>query len=140
MERLISAYPDNSLVLSLYGEIKLVLGKTAEAEEAINVAIGISPHNARMYYIKSRIALETEQIDIAEMNLRNAIQIDPVNADYFGALAYINIFRKNNEEALKYRYRYLQLRDTSELRLSHLCISEGGKNSVSTADHTGDSQ
>ncbi|MFC1702395.1 hypothetical protein ACFL1J_06615, partial [Pseudomonadota bacterium] len=50
------------------------------------------------------------------------------------------LFVVHDEEALKYRYRYLQLRDTSELRLSHLCISEGGKNSVSTADHTGDSQ
>jgi hypothetical protein len=27
----------------------------------------------------------------------------------------------DDEEALKYRYRNLQLRDTSELRLDHLC-------------------
>ena len=37
-------------------------------------------------------------------------------------------FVVHNEEALKYRYRYLQLRDTSELRLDQLCIDDQGAN------------
>jgi len=37
-------------------------------------------------------------------------------------------FVVHNEEVLKYRYRYLQLRDTSELRLDQLCIDDQGAN------------
>ena len=61
-------------------------------------------------------------------------------------LSYCDSYQENpesfvvhDEEALKYRYRDLQLRDTSELRLSHLCVSEESRNSVSTADQTGES-
>ena len=34
------------------------------------------------------------------------------------------LFEVHDEDTLKYRYRNLQLRDTSELRLDHLCINE----------------
>ena len=34
------------------------------------------------------------------------------------------IFAIHDEEALKHRYRFLQLRDTSELRLSQLCTDQ----------------
>ncbi len=49
------------------------------------------------------------------------------------------LYEVHDEEALKYRYRYLQLRDTSELRLSQLCTS-GQDNQVITASQAGDSQ
>jgi len=45
----------------------------------------------------------------------------------------------HDEETLKYRYRYLQLRDTSELRLDSLCTGAQGEN-VTTSGHTSSSQ
>jgi len=47
------------------------------------------------------------------------------------------LFVVHDEEALKYRYRNLQLRDTSELRLNNLCTQEE-ENQSSTATHGGD--
>ncbi|MGB7451471.1 MAG: hypothetical protein WBM36_05010 [Lysobacterales bacterium] len=49
------------------------------------------------------------------------------------------LYEVHDEEALKNRYRYLQLRETSELRLSQLCTS-GQDNQVITASQAGDSQ
>ena len=45
------------------------------------------------------------------------------------------MFKVHGEAALKYRYRNLQLRDTSELRLDKLCVDEH-KDSVATASNT----
>jgi len=47
------------------------------------------------------------------------------------------LFVVHDEEALKYRYRNLQLRDTSELRLDNLCTQDE-ENQSSTATHGGD--
>jgi hypothetical protein len=46
------------------------------------------------------------------------------------------LFIVHNEAALQNRYRHLQLRDTSELRLSKLCIGEqqGSVESAHTTD------
>jgi len=55
--------------------------------------------------------------------------------DYFAAPGLYDI---RNEEALKARYAELQLRDTSELRLSNLCPQEAaGKSAATTATATG---
>jgi len=43
------------------------------------------------------------------------------------------MFEIHDEEALKYRYRDLQLRDTSELRLDNLCAQEQGTANTSAA-------
>jgi len=43
------------------------------------------------------------------------------------------LYTVHDEETLKYRYRYLQLRDTSELRLDHLCPGE--QKETTTSDH-----
>ena len=48
------------------------------------------------------------------------------------------LFVVHDEEALKYRYRNLQLRDTSELRLDQLCADEEDSN-LTSATHAGDS-
>ena len=45
----------------------------------------------------------------------------------------------HDEETLKYRYRYLQLRDTSELRLNSLCQGEQ-ENGGTSANQAADSQ
>jgi len=45
----------------------------------------------------------------------------------------------HNEEDLKYRYRYLQLRDTSELRLDRLCVDDHGSN-INTPAHDAEFQ
>ena len=42
------------------------------------------------------------------------------------------LFMVRDEEALKYRYRYLQLRDTSDLRLDNLCTTEIDTESVTS--------
>jgi hypothetical protein len=47
-------------------------------------------------------------------------------------LAAPQMFIVHDESALKYRYRDLQLRDTSELRLDHLCVNDQD-NSIATA-------
>ena len=47
------------------------------------------------------------------------------------------LFVLHNEEALKYRYRDLQLRDTSELRLDQLCTQDED-NQLSTTTHGSD--
>ena len=47
------------------------------------------------------------------------------------------LYAVHNEQALKYRYRNLQLRDTSELRLNQLCTS-GQDNQTITTSQTGD--
>ena len=52
---------------------------------------------------------------------------------------YPELFVVHDEEALKYRYRNLQLRDTSELRLDQLCTQDQD-NVLTTATHSGDSQ
>lgn len=49
--------------------------------------------------------------------------------------AFPELFVVHDEEALKYRYRYLQLRDTSELRLNSLCTDEQPDAIV---EHSGD--
>ena len=48
------------------------------------------------------------------------------------------LFVVHDEEALKYRYRNLQLRDTSELRLDQLCTQDQDSN-MTSATHAGDS-
>jgi hypothetical protein len=48
------------------------------------------------------------------------------------------LFVVHDEEALKYRYRNLQLRDTSELRLDQLCTEDQDSN-LTSATHAGDS-
>lgn len=48
------------------------------------------------------------------------------------------LFALHDEEALKYRYRNLQLRDTSELRLDQLCTQDE-ENQLSTATQGSDS-
>jgi hypothetical protein len=45
-----------------------------------------------------------------------------------------DLWMVHNEEALKYRYRNLQLRDTSELRLDRLCVGDHG-GSINTPAH-----
>ena len=50
-----------------------------------------------------------------------------------------DLYAVHNEEALKYRYRYLQLRDTSELRLNSLCSGDQD-NGTTPADHTAGSE
>ena len=52
-------------------------------------------------------------------------------------LANPELYAVHDEEALKYRYRDLQLRDTSELRLNQLCTS-GQDNQTATTSQTGD--
>ena len=53
--------------------------------------------------------------------------------DYWSAP---ELFEVHDEEVLQQRYRHLQLRDTSELRLSNLCVDEQNE-SVTTADMPG---
>ena len=43
------------------------------------------------------------------------------------------MFEIHHEEALKHRYRHLQLRDTSELRLDNLCKEDQGETGAATA-------
>ena len=81
---------------------------------------------------------------------------EALNINYFDVMLYSHMksrllsfcdsYRENpelyalhDEEALKYRYRYLQLRDTSELRLNHLCTGDQD-NQVTPADHATGSQ
>lgn len=52
---------------------------------------------------------------------------------------YPELFLLHDEEDLKYRYRNLQLRDTSELRLDNLCTRDPD-NTLTTATHAGDAQ
>ena len=51
---------------------------------------------------------------------------------------YPGLFVLHDEEALKYRYRDLQLRDTSELRLDQLCTQDQ-ENELSTETHSSNS-
>jgi hypothetical protein len=48
------------------------------------------------------------------------------------------MFKVHGEDDLKYRYRDLQLRDTSELRLENLCMQDNNT-SVATAVSTAES-
>ena len=55
------------------------------------------------------------------------------------------LYAVHDDEALKYRYRYIQLRETSELRLENLCTQDQDKNiadsnSVSTGSEQPSSQ
>jgi len=45
-------------------------------------------------------------------------------------LAAPQLFEVHDEDALKYRYRHLQLRDTSDLRLENLCVNEHSQSLV----------
>ena len=53
--------------------------------------------------------------------------------------AHPELYAVHDEDALKYRYRNLQLRDTSELGLSHICTGDQ-HDQVTPADHAGESQ
>jgi hypothetical protein len=52
---------------------------------------------------------------------------------------YPGLFVVHDEETLKSRYRYLQLRDTAELRLDQLCTDDQGVN-LTTSGHTAETQ
>ncbi|MEO6166022.1 MAG: tetratricopeptide repeat protein, partial [Chitinophagales bacterium] len=83
--------------------------KPGEAANLINSAISLSPDAGFLYYTKARILQQQEKYDEAESCLQRAIDINPLDADYFALWASLKLTRKQFEQALKLAEKSLEL-------------------------------
>ena len=76
-------------------------GKSAKANEAIESAIGISPDNPYLFYIKAHILLDLGHKDMAINFIEKAIEMNPVEAAYHALHGHLKLVKKQFEPALE---------------------------------------
>jgi len=106
---LLTADPNNTLLLSFLAEVNLQQDKFDVANSITENAIGLSPDDPHLFFLKSRIAIQQGNLKDAEKNIDHAIELDPYDADYVALLANIKLGRKRFEEALEIADRALEI-------------------------------
>jgi tetratricopeptide (TPR) repeat protein len=100
MENLFPDHAKDPEFLGLFSEVNLLLKNNRKAREHIDSAIGISPDNDYLFFIKARVEFELENYDISEESIGEAISLNPNQSEYFSFWASIKLFRKKYNEAL----------------------------------------
>ncbi len=83
-----------------------------DVEKALNLALELrvdSPNSEDIYFLLSQIYLHKNNETEATKNIDKAIEIYPFNENFFGQKAYIYLFQKKFEEALKYANEGLKI-------------------------------
>ena len=71
-----------------------------EALTSAQTAVGLTPDRAHVHYVLAWVYNQTDKIDEAGHAIREAIQLNPEEPDYYGTLSSILMRRKLWEEAL----------------------------------------
>ncbi len=98
--------------------VNLKQDKIDQANTAVEHAIGLSPNNAYLFYLKCRICIEKDNLKDAEIYINKAIEIEPYSADYVAQLANIKFHVKQFEISLEIANRALQLEPDNLLALN----------------------
>jgi tetratricopeptide (TPR) repeat protein len=101
LRQLLGTDATNVYALALLAEVKLRLDDHEAATAIVDQAIGLEPDAAYLLYIKGRILLGHTRPEEAEASVREAIERDPLEADYHALLAQILLARKQFAAALE---------------------------------------
>ncbi len=86
------------------------------------------PKSALGVYLKATMALQKDQLAVAEDYIRQAIQLNPFVAEFWAVLSAIFIQRKSWNEALKYVHKGLELEPDNNACLNYqtICLNQLG--------------
>jgi tetratricopeptide (TPR) repeat protein len=109
LKELVAADSTDVQCLALLAEVNLLQDRLDVARNIVSNAIGIAPDEPVLFYIKSRIAMEEEKYQDAEQDIRQALALEPGDADYVALLAHINVTRKQYQEGLDIANKALEI-------------------------------
>lgn len=110
------------LMSACYAEMK----NGEKANFYADKALGVAPENDLVYYYKAIASDLLNNPREAERHIRQAIEIDPFEADYFGFLSAMYIQKKEWSQALAYADQGLEIDPENTLCLNHrtLCLTK----------------
>ncbi|MGB4772671.1 MAG: tetratricopeptide repeat protein [Chitinophagaceae bacterium] len=101
LKNLLAADAHNTHLQAMLAETLLMQDKAEPAMEVIDMAIGSTPDEPYLFFVKARVLANQENYKEAEEMLATAISMDPYEAGYFAYAAQIKLIRKKFAEALE---------------------------------------
>ncbi len=126
LEKVLLQEPDNIDALMLITGCYLELENTEKSDIYSGKLLQLAPDWSISHYYRALYFGTTKQLEQAEISIREAIQLDPYDADYFGFLAGIYIQHKRWDEALSYADQGLAIDPENRICLNHrtLCLTK----------------
>lgn len=93
--------PNDAFLLSLLGYCYLKQDRFEEADKITDSALAISPEDPWLFYNKARISSSIGKRVDAEHYILKAIELDPVNSNFFALLSATQLDLEKNEKALQ---------------------------------------
>ncbi len=101
--------PDDEILHRQLAMVYLDTKRDKESKREIDLLLSMNPEDGFHYYLAYRYFLLMQNVYKARLAIREAIKIDPEDADYFGAIALLDFELHMYESALEYAVKGLSL-------------------------------
>ncbi len=101
LEEGLNIEPQNTSLLGFKALCKFKMRMYSEAELLIKETLKIDPNNDFAYYVWGSMEMELDRFPVAKEKINSAIDINPLNSEYYGVLALIMYNNHENLEEIR---------------------------------------